>query len=111
MSLRHAIGLHPAIGGFGETLQLLENKFGLKEGENHEASSILTQCAEFIETNRNAYQEVKEHMNNMLSACKIGFTKTKMQLRVETSSKLLKYIPLCSIECAKSARHLVRHYR
>lgn len=77
MSLKHAIGLHPVIGGFGETWQLLENKFGLKEGENNEAN-ILVKCAEFIETDRDAYQEVKDaHEKYIKCRVKLGLPKPK----------------------------------
>ena len=77
MSLKHAIGLHSVIGGFSETWQLLENKFGLKEGENNEAS-ILVKCAEFIEVDRKAYQEVKNaHENYVKCRVKLGLPKPK----------------------------------
>ncbi|HFE39529.1 MAG TPA: hypothetical protein ENK06_14135 [Gammaproteobacteria bacterium] len=77
MSLKHAIGLHPVIGGFGETWSLLENKFGLKEGENNEAS-VLVKCAEFIETDRKALQNVKEaHEKYIKCRVKLGLPKPK----------------------------------
>ena len=77
MSLKHAIGLHPVVGGFGETCKFLEKRFGLKEGDINEAS-ILVKCAEFIEADRKAYQEVKNaHEKYIKCRVKLGLPKPK----------------------------------
>lgn len=62
MSLRHCVGLHSPLG-FHKTWEFMKDKFGLKEGEEND-SSVLIQCAEFLEADRVAWMEVKNAHEN-----------------------------------------------
>ncbi|MBI3187052.1 MAG: hypothetical protein HYZ31_04150 [Gammaproteobacteria bacterium] len=76
MSLRHCVGLYSPLG-FTKTWEFMKNKFGLREGEKNE-SSVLIQCAEFLEVDRTAWIEVKNaHEKFIKTRVKLGLPKPK----------------------------------
>jgi hypothetical protein len=76
ISLRHCVKLHRPLG-FHKTWKFLEKKFGLKEGEENE-SQVLIQCAEFLETDRDAWIKVKNaHENYVKTRVTLGLPKPK----------------------------------
>lgn len=63
MSLRHCVELYSPFG-FDKTWKIMERKFGLKEGEAND-NNVFIQCAEFLETDRNAWKRVIKAQEEM----------------------------------------------
>ena len=82
VSLRHCVELHCPFG-FNKTWKFMEKKFGLKEGEEND-SNVLIQCAEFLETDRDAWIKVKDaHENFVKTRMHLGLPKPKCSCEQE----------------------------
>ena len=76
ISLRHCVELHCPFG-FNKTWQFMEEKYGLKEGEENN-SSVLIKCAMFLETDREAFIKVKNaHEQFVKTRVNLGLPKPK----------------------------------
>jgi len=76
ISLRHCVELYSPFG-FNKTWEIMERKFGLKEGKENE-NEVFIKCAEFLEADRNAWKQVIEAQQQMAKIrAKYGLPKPK----------------------------------
>lgn len=83
ISLRHCVELYSPFG-FIKTWEILEKRFGLKEGDEN-GNEVFIRCAEFLETDRNAWKQVIEAQKIMAKTrAKVGLPKPKFHCEHNT---------------------------
>ena len=76
ISLRHCVEMYSPFG-FVKTWEILEKKFGLKEGKEVD-NEVFIKCADFLERDRNAWKLVESAQMKMAkSRRRSGLTKPK----------------------------------
>lgn len=83
-SLRHCVEFYAPFG-FQKTWAVMEQKFGLKEGALN-AHEVFMRCAEFLETDRNAWKAVTEAQGNLAKTrASFGLAKPKFSCKQNPS--------------------------